>query len=244
MAKLRTSSSAIKTDFAFFVNDHTFVLPDHLCKFLKENDSTKDLYAGHALKGKSEGSAFNSGAAGYVLSRKTMERLIAEWNNPQSKCSAANASKWLQGNPGILTAQCFDQVLRVPVLDTRDPRDLSHKFHAYGILRTVTGKVDDWYLNKHEALDNILGEDEKYHHKPQHGVHCCSIDTISFHYVEAGESIAFWNVMQQIHKTPTMSSEEIQKAMNDIWPRDKDGLGGYSQGLPGPHCKSYSMALF
>jgi hypothetical protein len=50
------------------------VLPDHLCRFLKEHDSSKDLYAGHPLKGKKE-TVFNSGAAGYVLSRSTVEKL-------------------------------------------------------------------------------------------------------------------------------------------------------------------------
>ncbi|KAL7535276.1 hypothetical protein ACHAXR_009844, partial [Thalassiosira sp. AJA248-18] len=229
---IRTVHS-INPDFAFFVNDHTFVLPDHLCQFLKEHDSSKDLYAGHALKGKGE-SAFNSGAAGYVLSRITMERLIKEWDNPNSKCSAANASKWIQGNPGLLTAKCFDEVLDVHVVDTRDVGDLSHKFHAYGIIRTVTGKVDDWYMKKHETLDSVLGVDTKHHHQLQHGFKCCSKNTISFHYVEAGESLAFWEVMQNIRRSPNMSDGEIGELMNEVWPRDKDGLGGYAHGLPGP----------
>jgi hypothetical protein len=129
---IRTVHTDINPDFGFFVNDHTFVLPGNLCQFLQEHDSSKDLYAGHALKGEHE-AAFNSGAAGYVLSRSTMEKLINEWDNPESKCSAASASKFIQGNPGILTAQCFGQVLNIPLVDTRDDKDLSHKFHAYGV---------------------------------------------------------------------------------------------------------------
>lgn len=228
---IRTVHNDINPDFAFFVNDHTFVLPSNLCKFLKEHDSTKDLYAGHALKGKNE-AAFNSGAAGYVVSRSTMEKLIKEWDDPNSKCSPANASKWLQGNPGILTAQCFGDILRIPVVDTRDKTDLSHKFHAYGLIRTVTGKVDEWYLNKHESLDAILGVDERYHHKLQHGAQCCAKDTISFHYVEAAESLAFWEVMQKVRQTVQMTDGEMKKIMFDAWPKDKEGLGGYSHGLP------------
>lgn len=129
---MRTIHKDINPDFAFFVNDHTFVLPGNLCQFLKEHESSNDLYAGHALKGERE-VAFNSGAAGYVLSRSTMEKLINEWDNPDSQCSAASASKWLQGNPGLLTAQCFVHVLNIPLVDTRDKKDLSHKFHAYGV---------------------------------------------------------------------------------------------------------------
>mmetsp|Transcript_18971 Transcript_18971/g.41332 ORF Transcript_18971/g.41332 Transcript_18971/m.41332 type:complete len:442 (-) Transcript_18971:16-1341(-) len=232
---IRTVHKDVNPDFAFFVNDHTFVLPNHLCQFLKEHDSAKDMYVGHALKGQGEG-AFNSGAAGYVLSRSTIEKLIKEWNDPKSKCSAANASKWHQGNPGILTAYCFTQVLNIPVVDTRDEsEDLSHRFHAYGIIRTVTGKVDVWYMKKHETLDDIFGVDTKYHHRPQHGSKCCSTNTISFHYVEAGESLAFWEVMQKVNQSPQMSDGEIKEIMNKVWPRDNEGLGVYSHGLPGPH---------
>jgi hypothetical protein len=132
---IRTVHKNIDPDFVFFVNDHTFVLPGNLCQFLKEHDSSKDLYAGHALKGKKE-TAFNSGAAGYVLSRLTMERLINEWDTPDSKCYETPTSKWLESNPGLLTAKCFLQVLNIPLLDTRDKVDLSHKFHAYGVSTT------------------------------------------------------------------------------------------------------------
>ncbi len=71
---IRTISRDVDPEFAFFVNDHTFVLPNNLCKYLREQDSSKHLYSGHALKGKQE-TAFNSGAAGYVLSRKTINDL-------------------------------------------------------------------------------------------------------------------------------------------------------------------------
>lgn len=71
---IRTVHKDINPEFAFFVNDHTFVIPDNLCQFLHDRDSEVDLYAGHALKGQQE-TVFNSGAAGYVLSRSTMEKL-------------------------------------------------------------------------------------------------------------------------------------------------------------------------
>ena len=230
---IRTIHKDYNPDFAFFVNDHTFVLPNNLCKFLKEQDSSKDLYVGHALKGQKE-TSFNSGAAGYVLSRPTMERLIKEFDNPKSTCSPEGASKWIQGNPGLLTAECFDKVLNIKLVDTRDEReDLSHKFHAYGLVRTVTGQIDDWYLNKHKTLDDLFGVDTKYHHLPQKGSICCSSSTISFHYVEAGESIVFWQVLQKVNQSPSMTDTEIQQLMESIWSKDKNsGLNAYSFPLP------------
>ena len=228
---IRTIHKDVNPDFCFFVNDHTFVLPNNLCKFLKEHDSSKNLYAGHALKGQKE-TAFNSGAAGYVLSRSTMEKLIREWDDPNSKCAMANSSKWLQGNPGLLTAQCFGQVLHIPLIDTRDKKDLSHKFHAYGLVRTISGNIDDWYINKHKTLDDIFGVDNTYHHAPQSGSKCCSSDSISFHYVEAGESLAFWKVLQTVNESPSMTDTELQQLIEKVWPRDKEGFGGYSARLP------------
>lgn len=237
---IRTLHKEINPDFAFFVNDHTFVLPEHLCQFLKEHDSSHDLYAGHALKGQKE-TAFNSGAAGYVVSRTTLERLIKEWENPDSKCSAASVSKWLQGNPGLLTAKCFGEVLNIPLVDTRDQTEgFAHTFHAYGLIRTVTGKLDDWYLKKHEQLDSIFGNE---YGRLQNGNKCCSTQSVSFHYVEAAESLAFWEIMQTIHKLPSMPDEEIKELMNKIWPRDKVGLGFYAHALPGPHLEVWNDVI-
>lgn len=141
---IRTVHQTINPDFAFFVNDHTFVIPDNLCKFLKDRDSSTDLYAGHPLKGKQE-TVFNSGAAGYVLSRSTMEKLsellllqlvlggvfteylflsfdeVDEWDKPNSKCSASGASQWIQNNPGLLTAKvsCIILLTSAPFLEVK-----------------------------------------------------------------------------------------------------------------------------
>ena len=228
---IRKLHKDINAEFVFFVNDHTFVLPGNLCKFLKEHDSSKGLYAGHALKRKSE-TAFNSGAAGYVLSRTTIEKLINEWDKPDSKCSLASASKWLQGNPGLLTAQCFQQVLNISLVDTRDKVDLSHKFHAYGLVRTVTGAVDLWYENSHKTLDEILEVDSKYHHKLQHGTKCCSVDTVSFHYVESEECLAFWDVLDKVNASPLMSDTDLIDLLMKTWPSQKEALGFYAHALP------------
>ena len=225
---IREVYNTIDPDFAFFVNDHTFVLPKHLHQFLKLFDCSKDLYAGHTLKGEKE-TAFNSGASGYVLSRTTMRRLINEWDKPNSNCSGKNASKWLQGNPGLLTAQCFQEVMGIQLVDTRD-KDSSHKFHAFGLVRTITGNVDQWYLNKHQHLHRIFGVDERYHHMPQKGSLCCSKDTISFHYVEAAENIAFWNILEQVQEAG-ISDEQIKETMIQEWPHRPE-IGAYSNPLP------------
>ena len=184
-------------DYIFFVNDHTYVIPQHFCNFLNQyrnnnaDASDKDvsdrnghehhyLYAGHALKPEGAKYAFNSGAAGYFLSRETMKELIdrqrvsdsssdSDSNNSKNKpnsisnsdgsiekeCSATR--KWLQGNPGLVTANCLKMTMNVDPIDTRDELG-RHLFHAYGIIRTVKREFDSWYLKKHATLKEIWGE--------------------------------------------------------------------------------------
>lgn len=107
-------------------------------------------------------------------------------------------------------------------------------FHAFGLVRTVTGSVDEWYLNKHVALDAVFGVDNVHHHKPQDGAMCCSPSSISFHYVEGPESLALWKVLEAVHSMPTMSTEEIMSMMIKVWPVGRENLGFYAHGLPAP----------
>ena len=63
---IRTVFEKVNPDFAFFVNDHTFVIPEHLCTYLEHRDPVDDLYAGHALNNGTEEDVYNSGPAGYL----------------------------------------------------------------------------------------------------------------------------------------------------------------------------------
>ena len=58
---IRSVHHTLDPDFAFFVNDHTFVIPEHICTFLYNHDPARDLYAGHAMKNQKEGYMFNTG---------------------------------------------------------------------------------------------------------------------------------------------------------------------------------------
>lgn len=145
---IETIYEKINPDFAFFVNDHTFVIPEHLCKYLEDKEPSKDLNAGHAMK--TDQFVFNSGAAGYVLSRETMRRLVEQWKADDPLCTGKDAAQWLQGNPALLTTKCMMEKLNVHAIDTRS-HGKYHRFHAFPLTRSVSGDVDQWYLNKHEV---------------------------------------------------------------------------------------------
>lgn len=224
---IQTVYHKINPDFAFFVNDHTYVIPEHLCKYLEHRDAAEDMYHGHAMK--NDGIVFNSGAAGYILSRKTMHGLIDKWNHDQ--CTAKTASKWLQGNPGLLTTECLKEELGVVPIDTR-AHEKYHRFHAFPLNRVVTGAVDDWYINKHKDMDTLFKGFTPSYNKLLAGPDCCSQDTVSFHYVEYMESRALFATREALLKNPHLTDHELKSLMTAEWPKKPHEVGGYSRGLP------------
>jgi len=227
---IRAVFDRVNPDFAFFVNDHTFVIPEHLCKYLEHRDPDDDLYAGHALNNGKKG-AFNSGAAGYLLSRGTMQKLIHKWNEQDPTCLVTgDANKWLQGNPGLVTVQCLE-TLGIRAIDTRASHKW-HRFHAFPLTRVVTGAVDQWYKNKHQGVSQLIGETDGSYDTLLPGTDCCSMDTISFHYVEYMESRALFSTREALLRNPQMSDHELKNLMLAEWPHDPKEVGGYSHALP------------
>lgn len=222
---IKTILHRVNPDFAFFVNDHTFVIPEHLCYFLERQDSKVDLYAGHALR--NDKKSFNSGAAGYILSRSSMQKLVQAWDD--GRCGKKETT-WLQSNPGLLAAQCLHDVLHIPAIDTRHANKW-HRFHAYPLTRLVSGKFDDWYINKHKDLEPILHVDPSYEHVLA-GEDCCAEDSVSFHYVEHLESKSLFATRSVLLKDPGMSDHELKNFMRKEWPEEWNDVGGYSQPLP------------
>lgn len=222
---IRTVFEKVNPDFAFFVNDHTYVIAEHLCKFLEEKDPMVDMYAGRALK--SDESILNSGAAGYVLSRGTMEKIMAKWDAKDPECwmDPDSASQWVQGNPGLSTLKCLDH-LKVFATDTR-AKGKWHRFHAFPVTRVVTGNLDQWYINRHDVKafppsykELLSGED------------CCSMDSISFHYIEAKEARAMYKTRQFLLRNPRIPELDLKYRMASLWPADHKEAGFYSAALP------------
>jgi glycoprotein-N-acetylgalactosamine 3-beta-galactosyltransferase len=226
----------VNPDFAFFVNDHTYVYADHLHSFLEQVLPDHTLYAGHALK--NNNIIFNSGAAGYVLSRETIRQIVHRHEEKDPNCwldeeKPNSEQKWLQGNPGLLLTTCLNS-MGVRAIDTRDHHK-HHKFHAFPITRLVKGNVDDWYINKHHfqelPLEERRGFDSSYF-QLLNGPDCCSEHTISFHYVEYKESRALFSVRDALTNNPQMSNDELHKFMTSVWPSTRKEIGAYSRGLP------------
>jgi len=239
---IRTIYEEKNPDFAFFVNDHTYVIPEHLCLFLEGRQPEQDFYAGHALK--NENDLFNSGAAGYVLSRETMRKLVAKWDEKDPECwvdddTPAKQKKWLQGNPGLVTVTCLSS-MGITAIDTRE-RHIYHRFHAFPLTRVVSGDVDGWYQRKHQ-LDELpeelrlrissSGFDSSYSTLLS-GPDCCADESISFHYVEDKETKALFVVRAALlNGADGMTDLALQELMIERWPTERKEIGFYSRGLP------------
>jgi hypothetical protein len=184
-------------------NDHTAVIPENLQCFLKSIDPSRPAYAGRALaqkRGKSI-EIFNSGAAGYVITRPTLELVERHWGTPP--CNAKKTEKWLQGNPGLVLARCLQRHGVEPV-DTFHEEE-GHRFHAYGPVRIATKSLDDWYIRMNSNL-------------PWPSFDGCASDAISFHYVEGAEQHAIYD-----------SVRSDLDAVLERWPKAPSDLGGYSR---------------
>jgi hypothetical protein len=241
-------------DYAFFVNDHTFVIPEHLCLFLSKtkqvnNNNEHHLYAGHAMIDAKAEYMFNSGASGYVLSRRTMQVLVDVWSEQSSfdalpqiahPCHPpkGQGAKWFQGNPGLIIARCLHHALKVNAIDTRDRTGSGceeHIFHAFGLVREVTGKVDQWYRNKHRLLpfaNHKGGDEESIKELLPSGIRCCASHTISFHYVYQAETRALHNIRRWIMDGRPKTQARLEQEVRRIWPYEFKSLGGYAHGLP------------
>jgi hypothetical protein len=231
---IRSIHERIDPDFAFFVNDHTFVIPEHLCHYLNGKNPAQDLYAGHALK--NDNLVFNSGAAGYVLSRATMSKIVAKLDSRDPECSfdSSTTGKWIQNNPGIASARCIKS-FGVQPIDTRS-QNKWHRFHAFPITRVVSGRVDEWYHDKHVGVHNLMGleaqDDASSYDTLLSGDECCSKSTVSFHYVESHETRALFATREALLENPAMSDHELKIVMTREWPQEKAHIGFYSHGLP------------
>jgi len=229
---IREIHEKVDPDFAFFVNDHTYVIPAHLCKYLEQRQPSEDVYEGRALKN-SKHEVFNSGAAGYLLSRSTMNKLVQRFDAKDPHCgfTAGNKSKskWLENNPGLVTLRCLTS-LKIHAIDTRSAQQW-HRFHAFPITRVVSGDVDEWYVNKHSGMDAITGFEPSYA-KVLTGEDCCSWDTVSFHYVDSKEAKALFAVQEQLLEHPHLSNHEVKLLMRAEWPSNPKEIGVYSLPLP------------
>ena len=211
-------------EWIFWGNDHTYVIPGNLRCLLQAHNPGEYNYIGHRLNGPCCGD-FNSGAAGFALSRRAIDTLLGHWTEA-AKADHAPVKACDFRRKGSELAPCLKELTNgtcVPE-DVRDPEDNAEKFHLYGVVRVAKGAIDDWAKRKKAALS----PPEHYTDPPSSA--CCSKHTVSFHYVAADETRvlhAAFHDMSAADRAKLTTADWAQ-----LWPRS-NRLGGYSAPWPG-----------
>jgi hypothetical protein len=93
--------------------------------------------------------------------------------------------------------------------ETRDGNG-GERFNAYGPVRLVDNKLDDWYV-KYTWYGLKEGSD------------CCAADAFSFHYIELPEARLLQDMLHSQERYKSISTKELTAD----WP--KKGIGGYAR---------------
>jgi glycoprotein-N-acetylgalactosamine 3-beta-galactosyltransferase len=159
-------------DFVFQGGDDLFVMPGNLRNYLKHavSDPEQDFFAGRRFR-QTEDVYFNSGGAGYAISRGTLRKYITQGIN-HPLCSPNMKTP----QEDVEIAQCFRKLFNIGLVDTRDA-DGRERFHPFApgthfTLQHPKPSERDWYEDYNVEWPFKLGKD------------CCAPDSVSFHYVK------------------------------------------------------------
>jgi len=158
-------------DFFMLGGDDLMVLPGSLRDYLGTVGSAEeDHFMGRRFKGYGKDNYFNSGGAGYVLSRGTLRKFVANLENPLC------VPKKRTSMEDVMIADCLRKALNIRFTDTRDEmgRERFHPFApgSHYKLKPVKKGTRDWY------------EDYNQEWGIQWGADCCSPSSVSFHYMK------------------------------------------------------------
>jgi glycoprotein-N-acetylgalactosamine 3-beta-galactosyltransferase len=161
-------------DFDYFLlgGDDLFVIPTNLRQYLSTLQGTPDdpHFVGRRFKGYGNRNYFNSGGAGYVLSRGTLRTFVQDI---YSHCHVASVTSM----EDVLMAECLRTSSgKIGLTDTRDSmgRERFHPFSPGTHLTWEPPKAgsSDWYADYNEEWGIQLGSK------------CCAPDSVSFHYIK------------------------------------------------------------
>jgi glycoprotein-N-acetylgalactosamine 3-beta-galactosyltransferase len=155
-------------DWFYLGGEDMFVMYENLKHYLSTLDAKEDHFVGRRFKGY-DGTYFNSGGSGYVLTRSVLRKYVTEgWEkcNPTTHTSTED----------VMLARCLFRLFGIGLTDTRDEmgRERFHPFspgtHLYWQPPKPGGS--DWYYDYNREWGVKLGKD------------CCAPDSVAFHYIK------------------------------------------------------------
>ncbi|CAJ1962312.1 unnamed protein product [Cylindrotheca closterium] len=158
-------------DWFYIGGDDLVAFPQNLKNYLARFNSSEAHYIGRRFKFDEVG--FNTGGAGYALSRPSLQCLVD--HRIDSRCMPWKAS----AQEDVLTGRCLKHACNITYTDTRDEQ-LRERFHHFGpqLLYIYKGKIP-WYRKYNKEWGVLSGKD------------CCSPETINFHYIKNPATVRF-----------------------------------------------------
>lgn len=160
-----------KSDFDWFYigGEDLFVVPQNLKNYLGTFDPTEPHFLGRRFKGGGDGTYFNSGGAGYAISRASLQCLMDKFD--EKACSPDRHTPM----EDVMIGKCLKNACNISFSDTRDDqkRERFHPFAPAGhyLWKHPVPPNRDWYEDYNKEWGLLLGKD------------CCAPDSISFHYM-------------------------------------------------------------
>ena len=151
-------------DWFMKADDDTYVIVENLRYFLSQEDTNKPVYFGKRFR---SFNGYNSGGAGYVLSKEALRRFGAR---------KSDVCKDDLGPEDVNMGKCM-KILEVELGDSRDALNRS-RFHCFNPGSHITSSYPEWYLK----YDQEEGEGVSYlpifnitniHQKTY--IKCCSV---------------------------------------------------------------------
>jgi len=154
-------------DFFYLGGDDLFVIPENLRAYLSTLPPNEKHFVGRRFKGYGRDNYFNSGGAGYALSKQTLLEFRSVMDD-STACSAGRETAM----EDVMIAKCLRVKLNIPLTDTRDSQQ-RERFHPFAPASHYTWTHhSDWYEDYNKEWGIKLGKD------------CCAPDSVSFHYIK------------------------------------------------------------
>ena len=172
-------------DYFILGGEDLLVIPENLRQYLSTLQQTPDddLFAGRRFKGYGKDNYFNSGGAGYVLSRGTLRKYITTgYDHPHCNPHRHTAME------DVMIAECLRKVFNIGLTDTRDDqaRERFHPFAPGNHLSWAPPQpgVHDWYFDYNQEWGL------------KQGLECCAPDSVSFHYIKKAANVRhIWSLL-------------------------------------------------
>ncbi|CAJ1968930.1 unnamed protein product [Cylindrotheca closterium] len=157
-------------DWFYIGGEDLLVIPQNLKNYLGTHDPNKGYFLGRRFKGGGSGTYFNSGGAGYALSRASLQCIMEHFEEPVCRPDTHTPME------DVMIAQCLEKACNISIFDTRDEQK-RERFHPFApqlhyVWQHPKPPNHDWYEDYNKEWGIGLGKD------------CCAPDSVSFHYIK------------------------------------------------------------